>query len=223
MPLRLYSYWRSSASWRVRIALELKGLPYDYVAVHLVRDGGEQHGSNYRAVNPQGRVPTLEYGGVRITQSLAIIEWLEETHPEPALLPSDAAGRARVRSLAQIIASDIQPLQNLAVTQYLAGPMAMPEASVRQWLLEWIGRGMSALESRLAHDRDTGRYCHGDLPGMADACLVPQCYSAARFGADPGDYPTIARIHAACLELPAFARAAPDRQPDAPRPDAPAR
>jgi len=217
VTLRLFSYWRSSASWRVRIALALKGLPYEYVAVHLVKDGGDQHKADYRSVNPQGRVPTLEYEGQRITQSLAIIEWLEDTHPEPALLPAVPAGRARVRSLAQLIATDIQPLQNLAVTQYLAGPMELPDQKVNEWLAEWIGRGMNALETRLADDSATGQYCHGDDPTMADACLVPQCYAASRFGVDVAGFPTITRINAACAELPAFARAAPDAQPDAPQ------
>ena len=217
MKLRLYSYWRSSAAWRVRIALELKGLPYEYVPVHLVRDGGEQHKADYRAINPQSRVPTLEYGELRIPQSLAILEWLEETHPEPALLPKDAAGRARVRSLALLIASDVQPLQNVSVTQYLSTTAGLPDEAVNRWLAEWIGRGMAALETRLARDPATGRFAHGDEPTIADACIVPQCYASARFGVGLAEYPTVARINAACAELPAFARAAPDAQPDAPK------
>jgi maleylacetoacetate isomerase len=217
VTLRLYSYWRSSAAWRVRIALELKGLPYEYVPVHLVRDGGEQHKAEYRAINPQSRVPTLEYGELTIPQSLAILEWLEETHPEPALLPRDPAGRARVRSLALLIACDIQPLQNVSVTQYLNTTAGLPDDAVNRWLSEWIGRGMAALEARLAKDAATGRFAHGDEPTIADACIVPQCYASARFGVRLDDYPTIARINAACTELAAFARAAPDAQPDAPK------
>lgn len=217
MTLRLYSYWRSSASWRVRIALESKGLPYEYVAVHLLREGGEQHKSEYRSVNPQGRVPTLEIDGLRITQSLAIMEWLEDTHPEPALLPADPAGRARVRSLAQLIACDIQPLQNLSTSQYLADAMELPDDKVNQWLVNWIRRGMTALETRLAGEAGTGQFSHGDEPTIADACLVPQCYAAARFGVDPGGFPRIARINATCIAHPAFQRAAPEAQPDAPK------
>jgi len=216
MTLRLYSYWRSSASWRVRIALELKGLPYEYVPVHLIRNGGEQHGSAYKAINPQSRVPTLEVDDLRITQSLAMIEWLEDTHPEPALLPADPAGRARARSLAQLVACDIQPLQNLSTSQYLADAMQLPDDKVNQWLVDWIRRGMTALEARLALEPGTGRFSHRDEPTIADACLVPQCYAAARFGVDPGTFPTIARIDAACSALPAFQRAEPAAQPDAP-------
>jgi maleylacetoacetate isomerase len=212
--LRLYSYWRSSASYRVRIALELKNLPYDYLPVHLVRNAGEQNQPAYRKVNPQGRVPALETEGRILTQSLAILEYLEETHPQPALLPVDALGRARVRSIAMLIACDIQPLQNLVVTQYLQATMKADEAAVRAWLHEWIGRGLTALEARLA-DAGTGRFCHGDAPTLADACLVPQCYTAGRFGIDIARYPRIAAIEANCRELEAFRRAAPDAQPDA--------
>jgi maleylacetoacetate isomerase/maleylpyruvate isomerase len=216
MTFRLYSYWRSSASWRVRIALELKGLPYEYVPVHLVRDGGEQHGATYRAINAESRVPTFEYGSTRITQSLAIMEWLEETHPEPALLPRDPDGRARVRSLAQLVASDIQPLQNTSVTKYLSGTLNLDEPAVNTWLVHWIARGLNVIEDRLANQAATGRYCHGDQPGLADACLIPQCYAAERFGIELSNFPTIARINAACAELRAFKRAAADAQPDAP-------
>lgn len=213
-PLRLYSYWRSSASYRVRIALELKSLRYEYLPVHLLRDGGEQHGAAFRGVNPQGRVPALEVADQVITQSLAILEYLEESHPHPALLPPDANGRARVRSLALLIACDIQPLQNIAVTRYLKEPLGHDQAAITAWLHEWIGRGLTALEARLAGEPETGRFCHGDAPGMADACLVPQCHAAARVGVDVTRYPTIAGIDANCRELVAFARAAPEAQPD---------
>jgi maleylacetoacetate isomerase len=214
---RLYSYWRSSASYRVRIALALKGLPYDYLAVDLAKGGGEQNQPAYRAVNPQGRVPALETDGRILTQSLAILEYLEETHPQPPLLPADAFGRARVRSLAGIVACDIQPLQNLVVTQYLRDRLGVDDATVKAWLQEWIGRGLAALEARLAHEPGTGRFCHGDHPGMADACLVPQVYAAQRFGVDLARFPTVARIDATCRALAAFRHAAPEAQPDAPR------
>jgi len=213
--LRLYSYWRSSASYRVRIALELKGLAFDYLPVHLVKNAGEQHQSAYRAVNPQGRVPALEVDGHVVTQSPAILEYLEEAYPQPPLLPGDAFGRARVRSLAMIIVCDIQPLQNIAVTQYLKKPLGLGEAAVGAWLHEWIGRGLTAVEARLARDRETGRFCHGDTPTHADACLVPQCYAAGRVGLDLTAWPAIARINAECRELEAFRRAAPEAQPDA--------
>ncbi len=212
--LRLYSYWRSSASYRVRIGLALKGLRAEYVAVNLAAGGGEQNQPAYRAVNPQGRVPSLEMDGRVLTQSLAILEYLEEVYPEPPLLPRDAFGRARVRALAGIVACDIQPLQNLAVTQYLRGRHAFDDAAVTAWLEEWIGRGLAALEAGLAGNHETGRFCHGDEPGLADACLVPQCYAAARFGIEVSRYPTIARIDAACRELDAFRQAAPEAQPD---------
>jgi maleylacetoacetate isomerase len=213
--LTLYTYWRSSAAYRARIALQVKGLDYTPRFVHLLRDGGEQFGPEYRALNPQSRVPTLVHDNVTITQSLAIIEYLEERFPQPALLPRDAHGRARVRSLAQIFVSDVQPLQNTSVTRYLRGTLQLDDDQVSAWLREWIGRGLDAFEQRLAASRDTGRFCHGDSPTIADCCLVPQCYASRRFGVDPKGYPTIARIEAACVALDAFARAAPERQPDA--------
>ena len=214
--LRLYSYWRSSASYRVRIALGIKGLRFDYLAVNLAKSGGEQNQPAYRAVNPQGRVPSLEVDGRVLTQSMAILEYLEEAHPAPALLPADVFGRARVRSLANIVACDIQPLQNLVVTQYLQGRLGLDDAAVKAWLQEWIGRGLAALEASLERDHATSRFCHGDQPTLADVCLVPQCYAATRFGIELGRYPTIARINAACQEREDFRRAAPEAQPDAP-------
>jgi maleylacetoacetate isomerase len=214
--LHLYSFWRSSASYRVRIALEMKGLRYDYRAVDLLKSGGEQNQPAYRAVNPQGRVPSLEVDGYVLTQSMAILEYLEEAHPAPALLPEDVFGRARVRSLANIVACDIQPLQNTSVTQYLQGRLGLDDAAVKSWLQEWIGRGLAAFEACLERDRATSRFCHGDQPTLADVCLVPQCYTAARFGVDVARYPTIARINARCRELKEFQRAAPEEQPDAP-------
>jgi maleylacetoacetate isomerase len=213
--ITLYTYWRSSCAYRARIALHLKGIEYEPRFVHLLRDGGEQFSPEYRALNPQSRVPTLVHDGVTITQSLAIIEYLEERYPKPALLPADAAGRARVRSLAQLIASDVQPLQNTSVTRYLRGSLNTTDEQLAAWLTEWIGRGLEALESRLAGESATGDFSHGAAPGLADCCLVPQCYAARRFKVDPAQFPTVARIEARCTALPAFARAAPERQPDA--------
>ena len=213
--LRLYGYWRSSAAYRVRIALGLKGLAYEHVTVHLVRDGGEQRTAEYRRINPQGRVPSLEHDGRVLTQSLAIIEYLEEIWPEPALLPAGAAARARVRALAQLIACDIHPLNNLRVLQYLSRTLGQNEASPDDWYRHWISDGFAALETLLAQSTETGRYCHGDVPGLADACLVPQVYNARRYQCDLAAFPTILRIDQACNALPAFDLARPERQPDA--------
>jgi maleylacetoacetate isomerase len=212
--ITLHTYHRSSASYRVRIALAIKGLPWTPAYVHLVRGGGEQHGEAFRDLNPQGRVPTLLDGDVVLTQSLAIMEYLDEVHPEPPLLPADAAGRARVRSLAQLIACDIQPLQNLSVTRYLHRELGCDDGRIRAWQVHWISLGLAALERRLEVEGDTGRFMHGDVPTIADCCLVPQCYAARRFGVDPAAYPTLAAIERRCLELPAFAVAAPERQGD---------
>ena len=214
--LRLHSYWRSSAAYRVRIGLALKGIDYDYLPVHLVRGGGEQFEPGYVKLNPQSRVPVLEVDGAVLTQSMAILEWLEEAHPAaPRLLPDEPLGRARVRSLAQLIAADIQPLQNTAVTRYLRERHGWGDPEVGAWMQEWIGRGLRALEQRLAADGRDGRFCHGDAPTLADVCLVPQCYASRRFGVDLAAFPRIAAIDAACRELEPFQRAAPERQPDA--------
>jgi maleylacetoacetate isomerase len=212
--ITLHTYHRSSASYRVRIALAIKGLPWTPAYVHLVRGGGEQHGERFLDVNPQARVPTLVEGDFVLTQSLAIIEYLDEVHPEPRLLPADAAGRARVRSLAQVIACDIQPLQNLAVTRYLHRELGCDDARIRAWQVHWISLGLAALEKRLATESGTGRFMHGDSPTVADCCLVPQCHAARRFGVDVAAYPTIAAIERSCLELSAFVVAAPESQGD---------
>lgn len=212
---RLHGYWRSSAAWRVRIALQLKGLEWTPVPVHLVRDGGEQRHPAFLALNPQGLVPALEIDGLVLTQSLAIIEYLEETRPAPALLPADAAGRARVRSLAQLVASDIHPLNNLRVLQQLEGRFGLDEAQRKDWYCHWVEVGLQALEMRIAAEPDTGRFCHGDVPGLADCCLVPQLYNARRYGCSLDGLPGLLRIEAACAALPAFAAAAADAQPDA--------
>lgn len=211
----LYTYFRSSAAYRVRIALALKGLRPELRFVHLVKGGGQQHSSEYRALNPQGRVPFLIDGATKIGQSLAIIEYLDETQPQPPLLPRDAAGRARVRQIALAITADIQPLQNLSTTQYLERELGLDQSRRDAWVRHWIDAGLAALEATLAGDTATGRFCHGDQPTVADCCLVPQLFAARRFGADLARFPTLARIDAACTALPAFAAAAPAAQPDA--------
>jgi maleylacetoacetate isomerase len=213
----LYGYWRSSAAYRVRIALALKGLAWESRPVHLVKDGGEQHAADYAAMNPQQLVPCLHDGDQVLTQSLAIMEYLEETYPEPPLLPSDAGSRSRVRALAQLVACDIHPLGNLRVLQYLERELGIGEVQRGAWSRHWIAAGFKAMEAMLAGNAATGRYCHGDTPGLADACLVPQVYNALRWKLPLDDYPTIRRIHAACEELEAFRAAAPEAQADAPQ------
>ena len=212
--LRLYSFWRSSASHRVRIALQLKGLDYEYVPVHLTAGGGEQYSAAYRALNPQSRVPTLEIGGVVLTQSMAIMEWLEETYPDPPLLPRDPMQRARARAMAQLLVADVQPLQNNSVTRYLQEHLHQDDGAVDAWRRHWVARGLAALEQMLQGGRE-GEYCVGAQPTLADACLLAQCASAHRFGVDTSAYPRIARIEKACNANPAFQRAAPGAQPDA--------
>jgi maleylacetoacetate isomerase len=211
----LHGYWRSTAAWRVRAALNLKGLSWENAPLHLLRDGGEQRAPAWLARNPQGLVPALEIDGRLLTQSLAIIEYLEDTRPAPPLLPADAAGRARVRSLAQLVACDIHPLNNLRVLQQLRDRFGLDEAARDAWYRHWVAEGLGALETRLAREPDTGRYCHGDAPGLADCCLVPQLYNARRYSCELDGFPTLLRIEAACNELDAFRAAAPERQSDA--------
>ncbi|NMG44771.1 maleylacetoacetate isomerase [Aromatoleum toluvorans] len=213
--MKLYTYFRSSAAYRVRIALNLKGLPCESVPIHLVKDGGQHRKPEYLALNPAGLVPALDDDGRLLTQSLAIIEYLDETHPEPPLLPADAPGRARARALAQAIACDIHPLNNLRVLQYLKHELGVDDAHKDAWYRHWVEVGLAAVEATLVHDARTGRFCHGDTPGLADCCLVPQVFNARRFGAKLDGMPTILRIAAACDELEAFRQAAPGRQPDA--------
>ena len=213
--MKLYGYFRSSASYRVRIALNLKGLSCEQAPVHLTRGGGEQFAAAFRRMNAQALVPVLEDGALALTQSLAIIEYLEETHPQPPLLPKDAAGRARVRALALAIACEIHPLNNLKVLNYLTGPMGLGNDTRNTWYHHWIAEGLQALEARLAAERETGKFCHGDTPGLADCCLVPQFANARRFKCDVSPYPTLLKIEANCQALEAFQRAAPDQQPDA--------
>lgn len=214
--LKLYSYFRSSASYRVRIALNLKGLAYETRPVHLVNHGGEQHAPEFKALNPQELVPCLVDRGHVFTQSMAIVEYLDETHPTPPLMPFDAAGRARVRALAQVVACDIHPIGNLRVLQYLTGQFGLDESAKGVWSRHWIGEGLRAMETMLAGNVATGRFCHGDTPTLADACLVPQLYNAVRWKLPLEDYPTIQRIYDACQSLDAFKQAAPEAQPDAP-------
>lgn len=223
--MKLYSYWRSSASYRVRIALNLKGLPYDIVPVDLLKNGGQQHTAEYRAMNPAALVPTLiderdaaassPASAAPLTQSLAIIEYLEEICPQPPLLPSGAVDRAYVRSLALSIACDIHPLNNLRVLRYLTRTVGINEETKDAWYRHWCEQGLAAIESVLAADSRTGTFCYADAPGVADCCLIPQVANAERFHCDLSAMPTVLRINQACLALDSFVRAAPANQLDA--------
>jgi maleylacetoacetate isomerase len=214
-PVKLHSFFRSSAAYRVRIALNLKGLSYDYLPVHLSRGGGEQLRPEFLRVNPQALVPVLQDGEQVLSQSLAIIEYLDETHPDPPLLPRTPAERARVRALAQTIACEIHPLNNTRVLNYLTRVAGVSDDAKNTWYCHWVTEGFRSLEARLAGNPATGRFCHGDTPGIADCCLVPQMFNARRFKCALAPYPTLAAIDANCQALAAFQRAAPDRQPDA--------
>lgn len=210
----LHNYFRSSTSYRVRIALALKGIEYDYVAHHL-RHGGHRS-ADYLAINPQGLVPALIWrDGTMIAQSLAICEFLDEMVPEPPLLPADAHGRARVRMLAQMIACDIHPVNNLRILSELRTRYGEDDSGVAEWFRKWVNETFQPLEKILTEGGGTGTFCHGETPGLADICLVAQVANNARFNVDMTPYPTIGRIRDACMELPAFADAAPSRQPDA--------
>lgn len=213
--MKLYDFASSSAAYRVRIALNLKGIAYDRATISLVKDGGQQHSAAYKAINPQELVPTLDVDGQMIGQSLAIIEYLDETHPVPPLLPSYPGERARVRQIAYAIACDIHPVNNLRLRQYLSGTLKAEQAQVDAWYAHWITIGFTALEAMLKESAHTGRFCHGDTPTLADVCLVPQMANAYRFKVPVDKFPTLVRIDAACRTLPAFAAAAPERQPDA--------
>ena len=214
MPtMQLYNYWRSSASFRVRIALALKGLPYDYRTVHLAHN--EQFGADFSALQSSQLVPLLVDGEASIGQSLAIIEYLDERHPQPPLLPGDALARARVRSLAMDIACEIHPLNNLRVLRYLTRELGVSEDTKNAWYRHWVEEGLAAVERRLAAEPQTGRFCHGDAPTLADCTLVPQIFNAQRFDCQLDDLPTVMRIFDACMALPAFQSAQPVACPDA--------
>jgi maleylpyruvate isomerase len=210
--MKFYGYFRSSAAYRCRIAFNLKGVKPDVAYVHLRK--GEQRSADYLARNPHGLLPALEVGDDLLTQSLAIIEWLDETHPAPPLLPRDPIGRAQVRAQALSIACDIHPLQNLRVLAHVRETYKLDQAGVDAWCRRWIESGLAAFEATLAQSRESGSFCHGDTPTIADICLVPQVFSAARFGADITGLQRIKGIVAACENLPAFRDAHPKNQPD---------
>lgn len=211
MTLVLHGYWRSSAAYRVRIGLNLKGLTYRQATLDL--RAGAQRTAGYRALAPIGLVPTLEADGLRITQSLAILEWLDERHPGTPLLPEQADARALVRAMAQIVACDIHPINNLRVLSALRSDLAASDAMVQKWVARWIGEGFAALETMVSEHG--GAFCFGDRPTIADCCLIPQIYNARRFSVDLSAYPKLVAIEAGCLRLDAFDRARPESQPDA--------
>ncbi len=213
--IRLYNYFRSSASFRVRIALNFKGLPYDYAPVHLLKDGGQQLAASFRTLNPESLVPVLDDDGAVLTQSLAIIEYLEETRPAPPLLPRDAHERAYVRSIALAIACDIHPLNNLRVLRYLVKTLAVSEEQKNAWYRHWVEHGLASLEARLIAEKRSGRYTLGDMVTLADVVIVPQIFNAQRMDCNLSSIPTIMRIFDNCMQLPAFIEAHPSSQPDA--------
>ena len=212
--MKLHGYFRSSAAFRVRIALNLKGLDCEQAFRHLRK--GEQSAPEYLKLNPQGLVPTLEDGRHVVTQSLAIMEYLEDTHPEPPILPDTPAGRARVRAISLAIACEIHPLNNPRVLNYLKGTLKVSQEQHDAWYRHWIAVGFTAVEA-LLESGETGEFCHGDRPTMADACMAPQIFNAKRYDCPLGDYPTIMRIFESCMALPAFDKARPENQPDAER------
>ena len=211
--MRLYTYFRSSAAFRVRIALNLKGLAYEPQYVHLAK--GEHRRPEYAGKYPQALLPTLLIDGHALSQSLAIIEYLEETHPQPPLLPREADARARVRSLSLLVACEIHPLNNLRTLQYLKRSLGQSEEQIASWYRHWIADGLAKLEAELAGSRATGRFSHGDSPSMADCCLVPQIFNARRYEAELAAYPTVMRVFDECMKLAAFERAQPAKQADA--------
>ncbi len=213
--MKLYTFFRSSASHRVRIALNMKNIPYDQAPIHLRRGGGEQLMAAYKSINPQALVPALEDNGKILTQSLAIIEYLEEKYPEPPLLPADPADKAFVRSMALVIVCEVHPIQNLRVLNYVKSTYGQTEAQVNQWAQHWIDLGLSALEQMILGQPQRGKFCFGDAPTLADICLIPQLGNARRYGCELSKYPTICEIEQHCLATPAFANAAPEKQPDA--------
>ena len=213
MGLALYTYFRSSASYRVRIALEWKAVPVEHRVINLRKEGGgEQREATYAALDPQRLVPLLVDDDFLLNQSLAIMEYIEELHPEPPLLPDSARGRARVRALAQMICCEVQPLQNTRVQRYLADELAQPEAAVVAWVRHFIEEGLAAFDAQLAREPNPGTYCFGSAPTLADVCLVPQMYNARRAGCALERFPRLVAIADACNALPAFQAAAPERQ-----------
>jgi maleylacetoacetate isomerase len=215
LPVKLYTFFRSSASYRVRIALNLKGLPYEQTPIHLRRGGGEQLSAAYKAINPQALVPSLEDNGRILTQSLAIIEYLDEKYPSPPLLPKDPADKALVRSMALVIACEVHPIQNLRVLNYVKATYNQSDEQVNRWAQHWIDLGLGALQQMIVTQPKRGKFCFGDEPTLADICLVPQLGNARRYGCDLSKYPAILEIEKNCNALSAFANAAPEKQPDA--------
>ena len=213
--MKLYTFFRSSASYRVRIALNLKAIDCEQAPIHLRRGGGEQLMPAYTAINPQALVPTLEDNGRILTQSLAIIEYLEETHPNPPLLPKDPADKALVRSMALVIACEVHPIQNLRVLNYVKATYNQTDEQVNKWAQHWIDLGLAALQKMIVAQPKRGKFCFGDVPTLADVCLIPQLGNARRYGCDLSKYPTILEIEKNCNAIPAFANAAPEKQPDA--------
>jgi maleylpyruvate isomerase len=211
----LHTYFRSSSAYRVRIALNLKGLEAQHVPIHLTRGGGEQFTAEYRKLNPLALVPVLTEGNLRLSQSLAILEYLDERYPSPPLLPASIEDRSRARQLASTIACEIHPLNNLRVLKYLTGKLGLSDEAKVEWIAHWIKLGFEALEAELRTSASRGHYCVGDSPTIADCCLIPQVFNAQRFHIDPSAYPTLLAIHRACEALPAFQAAHPSRQPDA--------
>jgi maleylpyruvate isomerase len=212
--IRLYSYFRSSAAYRLRIALALKRVSFEAIPVHLLRDGGEQFSEDYRRLNPQCLVPTLEIAEGALSQSLAIIEWLEETHPEPPLLPKDPFQRARIRAFALAIACDIHPLNNLRVLKKLRADLGADDAKINAWYRHWVEQGLGAVEQLITSEAADRGVCFGQSPSLADICLVPQMANARRYDCDTSKLPRLVAIDAALRERPAFRAAAPDAQPD---------
>lgn len=211
--MKLYGYWRSSASYRVRTALNLKGLSYEYEPVHLVKDGGQQHSEAYRKLNPARLVPTFLDGDVKLNQSLAIIEYLEECYPETPLLPSAPADKARVRALAYDLACELQPVTNLRVLQYLTGELNCSDEQRSAWIANWVEKSFTAFEQRLTES--AGDYCYGNSVTLADICLIPQVYNAQRFNLDLSSYPTLMAVHERLQALDAVQQARPENQADA--------
>lgn len=213
--MKLYSYFRSSAAFRVRIALNLKNLEYEIVPIHLVKEGGQQHSEQYRKLNPQGLVPALEDNGHLITQSLAIIDYLEDQFPTPSVFPADPVLKAQSRAAALSVACDIHPVDNLRVLQYLTSELKVSEEQKNAWYVHWVKIGFEALEKQLMAVAHLGNYSFGDTPTIADICLIPQIFNAHRFKIDLTPYPRLVAIEQECLKLPAFIKALPANQPDA--------